>query len=310
MTLVSLPRRRSVVPVSLFVFAAILASAGPGRAQCPTQPTLQNYTGAGSTACPCFVAGEQAGAVFNAPAANYPIEILRIGVGWSSVYGGAPNTVETALHVYPAGLPAPGAPLFSLEGPQLVDGFINEFNLEPLPGQVVVPSGPFMVSLEFANSNAGDPFSPTVIHDGNGCQGGKNTIFAIPGGWMSACAAGVSGDWVFYVVYRRADCTTDVESELLPDGTVATLFAPRPNPSRAGTELEYVVPRGAMVSIGVFDVSGRRVRELVGGWRPAGRHTVSWNGTDSQGARARAGIYLVKLSADGALSTRKVTLAE
>ena len=310
MPLVSFLRARAVTRIALLVSFVLSAITPLARAQCPTEPTLQFYTGGGTNVCPCFVPGEQAGVIFNAPAEHYPIEILRVGVGWGSAFGGAPNTIESALHVYPAGLPAPGAPLFTLEGPQLVDGAINEFNLEPLPGSVVVNSGPFMVALEFANTNAGDPFSPSVIHDGNGCQAGKNAIFAIPGGWLSACTAGVTGDWVFHVVYRRVDCTTDVESELLPDGTVAMLFAPRPNPARNGTEMEYVVARDAEVSVVVFDVHGRTVRELFSGHQLAGRHRVSWDGADARGERAPAGMYLVQLSADGAHSMRKVALAE
>ncbi|MCH8243719.1 MAG: hypothetical protein IH897_14080, partial [Planctomycetes bacterium] len=80
----------------------------------------------------------------------------------------------------------------------------NEYNLEPVPGDIIINSGPFTVTLEFMNANAQDIYAPSVVHDGNGCQPGKNVIFAIPGGWMDACAAGVTGDWVMYAVYRAA----------------------------------------------------------------------------------------------------------
>jgi len=99
-------------------------------------------------------------------------------------------------------LPNPGTPIFSLLGPVLTDGFFNEFNLELIPGNKVITSGPFTVTLEFLNANASDPFAPSVLHDGNGCQPGKNVVFAIPGGWFDACVLGVGGDWVFYVKYQ------------------------------------------------------------------------------------------------------------
>lgn len=171
-------------------------------AQCPEEPPLQNYTGTGTVACPCFVQGEEAGAILDAPMDMYPIEILRVGIGWASQYGGAFQQIEQAIHIYGSSLPDPGTPLFSLEGPQLSDGVINEFDLEPLPGEIVIGSGPFTVTLEFFNQNTGDPFAPTVVHDGNGCLSGKNVIYAIPGGWYDACDLGVTGDWIFYVVYR------------------------------------------------------------------------------------------------------------
>ncbi|MDH4036296.1 MAG: hypothetical protein OEX18_00570 [Candidatus Krumholzibacteria bacterium] len=189
--------------------AMILSSLlawGDARAQCAMQQ-FQNYTGGGTTACPCFVSGEQAGAVFNLPASEYPIEILRVGVGWGSAFGGSGQTLEQAIHIYTGSIPNPGLPLFSLVGPQLTDGAINEFNLEPLPGEIRIESGSFMVTLEFMNTNQNDFFAGTVVSDGNGCQPGKNVIYAIPGGWGDACSAGVSGDWVFFVKYRSLKVT-------------------------------------------------------------------------------------------------------
>jgi len=298
---------RSAVPA--VILATLLFSPHPSQAQCTPEPALQNYTGGGTVACPCFVPGEQAGSVFTAPAAHYPIEILRVGIAWGSAFGGAPNALEAAVHVYAAGLPNPGAPIFSLEGPQLQDGFINEFNLEPLPGEIVINAGVFTTTLEFQNSNAGDPFSPTVVHDGNGCQAGKNVVFAIPGGWSSACALGVTGDWVFHIVYKQVNCNVDVEHELV-SASQAMLFAPRPNPARNGAELEFMLPADGPAAVAVFDLSGRRVAELASGWRTAGRHHVRWDGKDAGGARVAAGIYLVELAAGGTRSTRKLTITE
>ena len=100
------------------------------------------------------------------PPGDFPIEILKVGIGWGSVFGGAPDSLEQAIHIYEGGLPNPGAPMFSLLGPVLVDGVINEFDLEPLPGEIIIDSGPFTVTLEFFNQNANDVFAPTVVHDG------------------------------------------------------------------------------------------------------------------------------------------------
>ncbi|HKW14906.1 MAG TPA: FlgD immunoglobulin-like domain containing protein [Candidatus Krumholzibacteria bacterium] len=201
--------RASIRGFSLLVLIVALVSlAAPqrARAQC-TETQFQNYTGGGQVTCPCFVAGEMAGAVFTLPAAAYPIEILRVGIGWGSQFGGSGQTLAEAIHIYAGGLPNPGSPIFSLVGPQLTDGAINEFNLGPLPGEIVIPSGAFTVALEFNTDNAGDPFAASVVHDGNGCQANKNVVFAIPGGWTNACALGVSGDWVIYVKYRSLKVT-------------------------------------------------------------------------------------------------------
>jgi hypothetical protein len=186
--------------------ATILSVAALSAQVCPDEPPFLNYQGGGSVTCPCFVVGEEFGAVFTAPAAHYPIEILRVGIGWGSFSGGAPQTLEQAVKIRAGGLPAPGALLAEMPGPVMTDGFINEFDFEPLPGEIIVASGPFTVTLEIGTANAGMVFSPSAVHDGNGCIGGRNVVFAIPGGWSDACSLGVTGDWVVHVVYRQTNC--------------------------------------------------------------------------------------------------------
>lgn len=195
---------RSLLLASL---APALAAPAVAQGPCPSEPTVNNHTGPGTVACPCFVAGERAGAVFQVPPAHYPIEILRVGVGWGSLMGGNPQSLEQSLLIYPAGLPNPGTPILDLPGPVLNDGFINEFDIEALPGQVIVSGGPFTVAVELANASTF--LGPTFVHDGAGCQPGRNVVFAIPGGWRDACTLGVSGNWVFHVVYRRVNCGGD-----------------------------------------------------------------------------------------------------
>jgi hypothetical protein len=182
--------------------ASGLFAATDANTQCTEQGPLQNYTGGGQAVCPCFAVGEQVGAVLTVPAVQYPIEILKVGIGWASQFGGAPQQLEEAIHIYQGGLPNPGSPVFTLPGPVLTDGAINQFDLQFVPGNKIITSGPFTVTLEFANPNAGNFFAPSVVHDGNGCNAGKNVVLAVPGGWQDACALGVTGDWVFFVKYR------------------------------------------------------------------------------------------------------------
>jgi hypothetical protein len=265
---------------------------------------LQNYTGAGQVVCPCFVPGEEAGVILDTPI--YPIEILRVGIAWSSQFGGAPQTIEQAIHIYESGLPNPGVRVFTQEGPQLTDGFVNEFNFEPLPGEIMIDSGPFMVTLEFLNQNAGDPFAPSVVHDGNGCQPQKNSVFASPGVWRDACLLGVTGDWVMYVIYR--DCSpTGVGEEMIAANTSAALFGPYPNPFVSTTQVEFFLAREEHVDLSVYDVRGRRVSTLENGPVPAGRHGKIWSGRSDQGAKLPSGTYFVSLRAGDVHETRKIS---
>ena len=82
-----------------------------------------------------------------------------------------------------------------------------------------------------------------------------------------------------------------------------------PNPFNPGTTIEYSVHERARVNLVVYDVNGSVVRELVDGWRDAGSHVVSWDGTNSAGAGLASGVYFYSLTVGGkATSTRRMVL--
>ncbi len=198
---------------ALFVLSLSITTAGYAGAQtCPEQPdALRHWNPAGQQlACPCFAIGEEAGAVFTAPPEHYPIEILKVRIGWGASIGLPPAQLEGALRIYSGGLPNPGAPQFDLAGPVMTSGVINEFDLEFIPGNKTIASGPFSTSLLFANANANNIFAPSVIIAGGGCTPGANLIKFTNGTWVDACSQGVSGNWVFEVTYRIASSGCDL----------------------------------------------------------------------------------------------------
>lgn len=183
---------------------------------------LENFTIIGQTvAVPGFAANEECAVILEAPANHYPIEITKIRIGWSSVFGDQGQSLEDALRIYPNGLPNPGPFQYEVLGPVLTDGGINEFDLTSVggTGSRIVNSGPFTVSLRIANTMSVS--DPAPNHDGNGCQPGKNAINAIGLGWVDACSLGVSGDWIMSVTYRQVDCgqITDCNGNGIDDAT-------------------------------------------------------------------------------------------
>ncbi|GJM43788.1 MAG: hypothetical protein DHS20C21_06300 [Gemmatimonadota bacterium] len=299
---------RGWISFSLLSTLFTLGLAAPSSAVCP-ETNLFNFTGPGSVVCPCFIPGEQAGAQYTLTPDKFPIEILRVGITWGSQFGGAPTTLEQAIHFYEGGLPDPGTPIFSLAGPQLTDGFINEFDLEAIASTVVVNSAPFSVTLEFLNSNAGSFFDPSVVHDGDGCQPGKNLVFAIPGGWSNSCTLGVTGDWVFFIVYREVNCAeTGVAEEKILSSAPVALLPPQPNPFRGDTRVEFFVQDQRHVTLAVFDLQGRRVADLADRAFSAGGHTVPWDGRRADGSPSATGVYFVVMQSEDYRQTQKVTL--
>lgn len=287
----------------------LLALAAPVLAQdCPGDHPLQNDNGAVLGVCPCFIVGEEAGVVLTAPAEHYPIEILSISITWSSQFGGAPQTLEQALHLYAGGLPDPGSPIFTLLGPQMTDGFINQFNIEPIPGDKTIASGPFTVTLEFANQNSGNIFAASVVYDTDGCQPGKNVIKAIPGGWSDACSEGVSGDWVMSVVYR---CSTPTDAGESAEHTLTSgtgLLGATPNPFVSSSRIAFALRNPQHASLRVYDVRGRVVATLTDRLYGAGQHFVTWQGQGDAGDRVAPGAYFLRLEAGDRSFTQKIVV--
>ena len=75
------------------------------------------------------------------------------------------------------------------------------------------------------------------------------------------------------------------------------------------TTIKYDLPEPTPVTLRVFDIAGRLVDVLVEGEdMPAGTHTATWTGRDSQGRAMPSGTYVYRLEADGFVETRRMTL--
>ena len=63
----------------------------------------------------------------------------------------------------------------------------------------------------------------------------------------------------------------------------------------------------ARVSLTVYDVLGRRVRQVWQGPLGAGRHRFTWDGRDGAGKAVAAGVYLYQVEIDGQVEAKKTT---
>ena len=87
--------------------------------------------------------------------------------------------------------------------------------------------------------------------------------------------------------------------------------SPIPNPSLSTVAITFGLPREGRVGLGVYDVSGRNIRQLVERLFPAGLHSITWDGRDRNGRRVAPGVYFYKLSVDGrAVGERRVVILQ
>ena len=84
-----------------------------------------------------------------------------------------------------------------------------------------------------------------------------------------------------------------------------TLHQNYPNPFNPSTVIRYELPEGGHVRLAVYDMTGRRVAELMNGLVQAGSHTA-----DFDGSRLASGVYVYRLQSGGQVLTGKMMLVK
>ncbi|MCD4691190.1 DUF6055 domain-containing protein [bacterium] len=125
----------------------------------------------------------------------------------------------------------------------------------------------------------------------------------------------VSGDDLRYrlVLVREAGDETTIDGGVvhvvIPGGMTLSLSHASPNPFTKTTEFEFSLPHSDPgITVRIFDIAGRLVRELASKPMAHGRHRVHWDGRDATGKNASSGVYLCSVEHEGARLTRKFTL--
>lgn len=94
--------------------------------------------------------------------------------------------------------------------------------------------------------------------------------------------------------------------ERLPQGIV--LAQNYPNPFNPSTRIQYTVPRQTEVTLRVYDLQGKLVRELVAAQQQPGTYHITWDGTNRYGKLVSSGMYLYRLQAGEHVLTNKMLL--
>jgi parallel beta-helix repeat protein len=88
----------------------------------------------------------------------------------------------------------------------------------------------------------------------------------------------------------------EIPSEFALNGTF-------PNPFNMTSVVKYSLPEACNVSLTIYDISGRMVSELVDGWRDAGYHEATFDGS-----HLASGMYIFTLKAGNFVESGKMVL--
>jgi len=86
------------------------------------------------------------------------------------------------------------------------------------------------------------------------------------------------------------------------------LYQNYPNPFNGYTVIKYDIAEPSNVMVSVYSMMGKKVAELVNGYKQKGNYTVIWNGTGSSGNHIPSGIYLLRINAGKFMDKRKIIL--
>ena len=81
-----------------------------------------------------------------------------------------------------------------------------------------------------------------------------------------------------------------------------------PNPFNPTTEISFTLAAPGWSHLAVYNLLGQEVRLLQSGWLEAGRHRITWDGTNAAGKNMATGVYLTLLRSDHRTQARKMLL--
>ena len=115
-----------------------------------------------------------------------------------------------------------------------------------------------------------------------------------------------------YVSYLRvmvstgSNVSTVNENILMPNQF--RVYDAYPNPFNPVTTLRYQLPEANMVTVTIYDMAGREVKNLIDQQQGQGLHNIKWNGTNNLGKAVSAGIYLYQVQSGMYNQTNKMIL--
>lgn len=164
-----------------------------------------------------FTNGEIGAVTYNIDPALFPVKIKKVQIYWASALANGTQSLQDSVLIYTGNFNL----LANLEGPVMIDGGLNEFDLEPLNIIIANPTA-ITVGLQFFDGPNGNVLMGTMATDDNGCQSGLNHVFVSGTTWFNLCNFGVAGDLVIRTIIDPMGAPVDCPPDINGDGMVDT----------------------------------------------------------------------------------------
>jgi len=109
-------------------------------------------------------------------------------------------------------------------------------------------------------------------------------------------------------LYRNATFVNEINFTLEPPSSVSEIPSEiftlnYPNPFHSSTTIYWEAPTSGHTSLELFDIDGKKVKNLLQEFKPKGKHSISLSGSELP-----LGTYFYRLKIDNKITTRKISI--
>ena len=102
-----------------------------------------------------------------------------------------------------------------------------------------------------------------------------------------------------------SDLEGEIEVNMINEFKILSSY---PNPFNPVTTITYTNEIEGEVSLNIYDLNGRLVKNLISNTIKPGQFNINWNGKDDNGFEVTSGVYLISLKSISGIKTSKITL--
>jgi hypothetical protein len=142
---------------------------------------------------------------------------------------------------------------------------------------------------------------------GAGLNARAEALAAGPGGIYAGGLFGTAGGQASQRIARWMQVVSGVEPGIPARTSLESVF---PNPFNPSTSIRYHVGASARVTLAIYDVRGRLVRQLLDADIPGStqERMITWDGSDDRGRPVASGVYFVRMHTPSSAQSRKMVL--
>ena len=111
---------------------------------------------------------------------------------------------------------------------------------------------------------------------------------------------------IYEVYYKRGDLQTGISENIHSVPLSDRIVNSYPNPFNSSTTITLNYTEGGEVNIGIYDITGRLVKELETINKEGGEIRAAWDAKDNSGKEVSSGVYFARVSTPQAVKIKKL----